>query len=85
PAQFQLAGFYAGGIGTDVDEKEAFKYYKYAADNGDIASCYAVGMRYFYGIGTEKDKEAAKDYWTRAAGKGNEEAALKLKECFPSE
>src|SRR5439155_23086971 len=58
---------YATGIGVARDDAEATKWFMKAAENGNAAAQYNMGVRYAYGRGIPKDnKEAA--FWFRKSG-----------------
>ena len=46
---------YLIGENVNRDYKEAFNYFKDAADAGDQHAQYRLGQLYFYGDGTDKD------------------------------
>ena len=54
-AIWQLGRMYEFGIGVDVDEDEAFYYYKKGADVGDAFSIDSLAECYRKGIGTVPD------------------------------
>ena len=55
-AQCALSIHLLYGIGISVDECEAFKWFKRAAESGHIISMYRYGMCYFNGQGVAMDK-----------------------------
>ena len=83
-AQLMLGGMYGGGFGVDKDEKEAFKWYKMAADNAndDGRASSIVGNFYSNGIGTDKSDSLAVVYFKKASDKGHVFATLALGYCY---
>ena len=71
---YRIGRMFYDGYGTDIDYKEAFKWLKKAADEGNHLSEFVVGKMLCNGTGTEKDTEAGTEYLTRAANSGNEYA-----------
>ena len=65
------------GEGTLKDRKEAFKWFKKAAELGNSNAMGMLGVMYYYGMGTLKDPQQAK-YWIKKAYEaGNNENAEK--------
>ena len=71
---YRIGRMFYDGYGTDIDYKEAFKWLKKAADEGNHLSEFIVGKMLCNGTGTERDTEAGTEYLTRAANSGNEYA-----------
>lgn len=71
---YRIGRMFYDGYGTDIDYKEAFKWLKKAADEGNHLSEFIVGKMLFNGTGTGRDTEAGTEYLTRAANSGNEYA-----------
>ena len=75
----RLGQCYESGIGVAIDNVEAFKWYKLAAENGDadaqtvLCACYATGD------GIAVDKVEAIKWYTRAADAGNTDAQHNLR------
>lgn len=61
---------YKWGIGTNADEKEAFRLTKIRADDGHQESQLAVGDCYNQGRGVEQDKQKALEYYNLSANQG---------------
>jgi TPR repeat protein len=69
-AQFNLADFYAWGVGVAKDDAQAAFWYRKSADQGVAAAEYQIGLFYYLGRGVAKDyAEAARWYW-KAADQG---------------
>jgi TPR repeat protein len=66
-----------------VDAGEAFKYYKYAADEDYVTE--GIGLCYLYGIGVESSKPEAFRYFMIAANKNIAAAKFRLGICYKYE
>jgi len=53
------------------NKKEAFFWYKKAADNGDAQAMFNVGSFYYKGIGIAKDDAKAVEYYRKARDAGD--------------
>lgn len=53
-AQTNLGVFYQKGIGVKKDEKEAVKWYRKAAENGNAVARANLGQSYYYGNGVKQ-------------------------------
>ena len=71
---YRIGRMFYDGYGTDIDNEEAFKWLKKAADEGNHLSEFVVGKMLCNGTGTERDTDAGTEYLTRAANSGNEYA-----------
>src|SRR3990167_4117455 len=69
---------YADGKGVEKDEKEACRYYKLAADQGNVNAQFTLGYMYADGKGVEKDEKEACRYYKLAADQGNVNAQCNL-------
>ncbi|KAI4701034.1 hypothetical protein J4E89_010870 [Alternaria sp. Ai002NY15] len=82
-AMFYLADCYgSGGLGLQVDTKEAFTLYQSAAKGGHAASAYRTAvcceMGHEEGGGTKKDPLKAVQWYRRAAALGDPPAMYKM-------
>ena len=77
-AQFYLATKYQFGKDVAKDEKQAFAWYKAAADQGLAAAQLNVGRMLADGIGTQKDETLARQYLEKAASRGDNRASFNL-------
>lgn len=68
-AQYNLASFYYESTVAGSD-REAWRWYTAAAQQGDIYAETALGTMYLLGQGVKKDPLAALDLYSRAAEKG---------------
>lgn len=73
-AQRVLGEIYEKGIGTEIDLKESFFWYKKAAQSGNIYAQMSLGHFYDRGIGVAIDKKQALYWFTLAAANGDETA-----------
>lgn len=68
-AQFDLAETY--DLGRPRKLKQAFYWYKIAAERGDHHALNNLAFLYEHGRGVQKNRKAALKYYTKAANKGN--------------
>lgn len=80
--KYVLAYCYHIGIGTTKNIDEAFKYYKQAAEMGNIFAQNSLGQRYLKGEGTTKDIEKAIFWFEKAASQEDDIAARNLGDCY---
>ena len=78
PAKFQTAYMYECGMGTPVNDKEAFRWYKEAAESGDMDSAHNLGMMYQDGRGTPRNYTLAYKWYKKAADHGCELSCNKI-------
>jgi TPR repeat protein len=76
-AMVKLARHYARQPG-DSAQKQAFDWYKQAADRDNEEAQFKTGMGYYTGKGTPVDKRRAAEYFLRAANAGLTEAQYML-------
>lgn len=69
-AQTQLGVAYAKGTGVDMNQKEAAKWYKMAADQGYANAQWNLAFRYVRGQGVAEDYKEAARYFKLAAEQG---------------
>lgn len=77
-AQFYLATHYQTGKEIQKDDKQAFTWYKAAADQGISAAQLNVGRMYADGIGVSKNEALARQYLEKAASHGDNRASFNL-------
>ena len=65
-----LGNMYRNGIGTEKNPALAFKYYKQAAEAGNVDAMLWTGLRYYNGEGTSKDFTQAFKWCKQAAEAG---------------
>jgi len=77
-AQLNLGQMYSNGLGVLQDNKEAVKWYRLSAEQGDaIAQCNLGGM-YNEGQGVPQDYKEAIKYFRLSAEQGNADAQMVL-------
>lgn len=81
-AQLSLASYYSR---IDEQPKDAFYWYKKAAEQGHMDAQHEVGRCFVLGIGTAKDIEEGKKWLNKAADQGHKEAQRELKEMNKTE
>ena len=69
---------YAKGRGVEQNYVESLKWYKMAAEQGDITAQATLGMMFAKGIGCEKNNEVALHWYQKAASKGDVKAQYNL-------
>ncbi len=77
-AQFYLATKYQYGKDVAKDDRQAFAWYKAAADQGLAVAQLNVGRMLADGIGTKKDEVLARRYLEKAASRGDNRASFNL-------
>ena len=82
-AQFHLGVMYAAGKGVPQNHVEAMKWFRKAADQGDVKAQYYLGLMYFQGIGVPKDFVKAYMWYSMASANGNEKAMENLEILSP--
>lgn len=71
---------YYEGLGVTKDAKEAVKWYRKAAEQGNETAQFNLGLCYILGDGTKKDYHEADKWLKKAADQGNEDAKEFLKD-----
>jgi uncharacterized protein YdaT len=69
-AQVRMGKAYASGKGVPQDYKEAMKWYRLAADQGNASAQYALGDAYDEGRGVPQDSNEAVRWYRLAADQG---------------
>lgn len=73
---------YYRGFGMKRDFNQAFRFYRKAADLGNIAALRRMGFCYELGHGTKRDLEAALTCYETASEKGDAMATLKIGDFY---
>lgn len=73
---------YYRGIGTKRDFKQAFRYYRKAADLGNVSALRRLALCYENGYGTKPDIEAALVCYEDASERGDAMATVKLGDFY---
>lgn len=58
------------GIGVEINEGEAFKYYLKAAEDGFVRAMHYAGLAYYYGTGVKENYPEAFRWFNEAASEG---------------
>ena len=69
---------YDYGMGTGQNFKEAVKWYRKAAEQGDAEAQYSLGVMYAKGEGVAKNFRKAVKWYRKAAEQGDAEAQFNL-------
>ena len=64
--------------GVPQDDKEAIKWWRLAAEQGDNEAQCNLGVMYYEGIGVPQDYEEAVKWWKLAAEQRHERAQFNL-------
>ena len=62
------------------DQKKAVEWYTMAAEQGDAAAQYNLGLCYANGHGVKKNIETAVEWFNKAANQGDSDAIRALRE-----
>ena len=72
--EFDEVVFVASGRRIIEDHKEAVKWYRLAAEQGELSAQYNLGVMYANGEGVIQDNVYAHMWWNIAAASGHENA-----------
>ncbi|MGP1515862.1 MAG: tetratricopeptide repeat protein [Bacteroidales bacterium] len=81
-SMYELANQYYTGIGMLQSYRDAFIWYKQAADRNNVISQYKTAYMYENGLGVTQNLTNAFNYYLQAAERGNESAQLKVAMMF---
>jgi len=73
-AQFQVGVMFERGIGVDVNQTQAAKWYEKSAIQGHMDAQYNIGLMYASGRGIEQNEQFAIMWLASAAKQGDKEA-----------
>lgn len=73
-AQFQVGVMYERGVGIDMNQSQAAKWYEKAALQGHMDGQYNIGIMYGSGRGVEQNDRFAMMWLASAAKQGDKEA-----------
>ncbi len=73
-AEFQVGVMFERGIGIDVNQTQAAKWYEKSAIQGHIDAQYNIGLMYASGRGVEQNDQFAMMWFASAAKQGDKEA-----------
>ena len=77
-AQFNLGLMYHNGQGVPQDYREAVRWYRMAADQGDADAQFNLGVMYDNGRGVPQDYAEAVRWYRKAADQGYADAQFNL-------
>jgi TPR repeat protein len=77
-AEYLIGNMYEHGYGVTVNQEEAARWYRYAAEHGFAEAQNALGFLYLNGRGVEKNDETAVKWFHRAAQQGHAAAQTNL-------
>lgn len=77
-AQFQTGVMFERGIGVDVNQSEAAKWYEKAAIQGHKDAQFNIGIMYASGRGIEKNEQFAMMWLASSAKQGDKESRILL-------
>ena len=80
--QFQTGIRYLEGDGVEKDSSKAVKWFRVAADHGDVRAQYLLGVCYCVGEGVEEDIVEAVKWYHIAANQGFMIAQYELANCY---
>lgn len=80
--QYLYGASYEYGWGVDMDLKQAYTWYKKAADQQQPASYNAIGNLYRTGNGVKQDAKEALRWYQLGADAGNAQAMLNVGNCY---
>ena len=69
-----MGTLYDKGKGVLQDYKEAVKWYRLSAEQGDVQAQYNLGLMYADGLGVLQDHVSAYMWWNLAGSKGDKNA-----------
>lgn len=81
-AMHDLGDTFRFGINVDEDVREAFAWYKGAADEDFIPALTELATCYNFGVGVKMDEQKAIDLYMRAAELGGSEAMCRLADIY---
>ena len=79
PWYFEAGKEFAIGEIVPQDLKEATKWFRLAAEQGETGAMFGLGACYLEGAGVKKDKGEALKWFEKAAALGHERSAKMLK------
>ena len=81
-AQYQLGRIYDTGKGVPKDHSEAARWYRMAAEQGNVAAQYDLGVMYSHGQGVPEDQNEAAHWFKIAVDQGHTEAKFELSDMY---
>ena len=80
-AQYLLGFLYSMGWGTEIDYKEALKWYEKASAQGNVDAKYEAGYIYYTNLGGNFNLQKGRKYLQEASAAGNGLATDFIKKC----
>lgn len=80
--QCMLGYKYLDGDGVEKNIPEAVKWFKMAADNGDVYAAYTLGRTFHSGEGIPQDYAEAMKWFLLAAGLGDANSQFRVAEMY---
>jgi TPR repeat protein len=81
-AQYRMGYRYANGDGVEKNLVESLKWYRKAAENGQIEAQYRLGFIYEQGRGVPVNYVESASWWRKAADQGHAGAQFSLGYCY---
>lgn len=82
-AMVSLAGDYSVGVnGLPENKQEAFRWYRRAAEQGNLTAMMMLGSAYRYGDGVPRNYEEAVVWWRRGADAGSQQCMINLARSY---
>ena len=81
-SQYEVAFYYAYGIGIEKDDTKAAYWYKKAAIQENPSAQFSLALCYFTGTGVPKDEIHALHWLKNAAEQNHPEAQFQLGICY---
>jgi TPR repeat protein len=81
-AQYRMGYRYANGDGVTKNLGESLKWYRKAAENGQVEAQYRLGFIYEQGRGVPVDYVESASWWRKAADQGHAGAQFSLGYCY---
>jgi TPR repeat protein len=81
-AQYRMGYRYANGDGVTKNLGESLKWYRKAAENGQVEAQYRLGFIYEQAIGVPVDYVESARWWRKAADQGHAGAQFSLGYCY---
>jgi TPR repeat protein len=81
-AQYRMGYRYANGDGVEKNLVESLKWYRKAAENGQVEAQYRLGFIYEQGRGVPVNYVESASWWRKAADQGHAGAQFSLGYCY---
>jgi TPR repeat protein len=74
---------YSSGAGVPADKAQAIRWYRLAAEKGNLKAQVALGWLYYEGQGVERNLPESALWYNKAAAQGDVKARQMLKKIKP--